>query len=164
PVDRMAHAQTPGVVMMTSKVTSAYQTLRSRVLRVAVVHRRSAVTEGAGRLAWLIGLPLLAVLLLQIAIGLPFYLRVPVLPLLAGGAVLALWITAFAMAPRAMASAFASLGGAWGDVRNIAQKIGGAKIVIEALDHPAYLRGSDVTIHANQHGFHAGTMQALVRN
>ena len=62
-----------------------------------------------------------------------------------------------------MADAFRSLGTAWADVRNIAQKAGGAGIVVESLDRPAYLRGSDISIHAHQHGFHAGAMQAFIR-
>lgn len=239
-----------------SKVLSSYQALRDRVLRVAAVHRRSAVIEGSGRITWQIGLPLLGILLLQMAFGLPFYLRVPVLPVLAlaiiwlswrfiarpllerytitqaallveakrpqlssklvsalecyhdlaapsprfdGGmvealvlhtasstasedftqvidrrqvrrqvmaaaAVLAFWIVAVAVAHQAMGQAILSLGSAWGDVRNIAQKLSGARIVVDPLDRPAYLRGSDVTIHAHQHGFHAENMEARVRN
>ncbi|HZK79941.1 MAG TPA: hypothetical protein VFC46_02715, partial [Humisphaera sp.] len=240
---------------MTSQVKQSYQTLRGRVLAVAAVHRRSTVAAGTGRLIWWIGLPLLAVLMLQVAIGLPFYLRVPVIPLVAvalvwlswrlifqpliqrytvtqaallvesarpklssklvsalecyhdlaapcprfdgamvavlvtqtasstasddftkvidrrpmhrqlaiAGAAIVLWLFAFVFAGHAMADAFRSLGTAWADVRNIAQKAGGAGIVVESLDRPAYLRGSDIAIHAHQHGFHAGSMQAFIR-
>ncbi|HWE04838.1 MAG TPA: hypothetical protein VG326_20700 [Tepidisphaeraceae bacterium] len=240
---------------ITSQVTQAHQSLRRRVLAVASAHRRSTVAAGTGRLIWWIGIPLLAILILQIAVGLPFYLRVPVIPLLAlsliwltwrlvlqpligrytvtqaallvesarphlssklvsalecyhdlqspsprfdgamvavlvtqtasstasddftkvidrrpmrrqlavGGAALVLWLFAFVFAGHAMADAFRSLGSAWADVRNIAQKAGGAGIVVESLDCPAYLRGSDIAIHAHQHGFHANSMQAFVR-
>jgi hypothetical protein len=239
-----------------SRVHSDYQSLRQRVLQVAQIHRRSAVTGGAGRLFWLIGLPLLAILLLQMFVGLPFWLRLPVLPLvlaallwlgwrliarpllerytvtqaallvearrpqlssklvsalecyhdladsaprfdggmvealvlhtahstsgedftqvidrrqvrnqlLAGRAVLALWIAAFAFAPQAMANAFRSLGAAWGDIRNIIQKAAGAGINIDPLPRPAYLRGEMVVLHATQHGFSSSTMQVFIRN
>ena len=49
-----------------SQVNSAYDSLRSRVLRVAALHKRCAVTEGGGRLVWWIGLPLLIVVVVRL--------------------------------------------------------------------------------------------------
>ncbi|MEN9575114.1 MAG: hypothetical protein RL514_2969 [Verrucomicrobiota bacterium] len=62
---------------------STFETLRSRVLAVAALHRRCALAEGAGWLVWVLALPLLATAGLERAVGLPFWLRAPVLPLLA---------------------------------------------------------------------------------
>lgn len=62
---------------------STYDTLRARVLAVAALHRRCALAAGAGWLVWILGLPLLAATVLERAVGLPFWLRAPVLPLLA---------------------------------------------------------------------------------
>ena len=62
---------------------STFETLRARVLAVAALHRRCSLAEGAGWLVWVLGLPLLAAAGLERAVGLPFWLRAPLLPLLA---------------------------------------------------------------------------------
>ncbi|GDY20762.1 hypothetical protein LBMAG56_21080 [Verrucomicrobiota bacterium] len=68
--------------MTDTNLQSTFDTLRTRVLAVAAVHRRCSLAEGAGWLVWVLGLPLLATAGLERAIGLPFWLRAPVLPLL----------------------------------------------------------------------------------
>jgi hypothetical protein len=67
---------------MSDEARSAYESLRERVNRVGALHRSCAVTEGAGRLVWYVGLPLLALLLIQSRAALPYYLRAPVIPAL----------------------------------------------------------------------------------
>jgi len=74
--------------MTASTVQSAYETLCARVRRVGAIHRRCGVVEGAGRVTWRMGLPLLAIVVLQCAVGLPFYVRALVLPAVA---VLGVW-------------------------------------------------------------------------
>lgn len=66
--------------MAELKVKASYEALRERVLAVARLYRLCAMGAGFGRLAWRIGLPLLAVLLLQLGVTLPFWLRAPILP------------------------------------------------------------------------------------
>jgi hypothetical protein len=241
--------------MISPRVQNAYEALRRRVLAVGALKRRCATAEGSGRLVWRVGLPLLAILILQALLPLPFWLRVPVLPaaviglawlawtqvirpalqrytvtkaallveagrpelntrlvsaletyedlqrerphfdgamvqalivrtqestetddfcavvdrgsarrqLLVGGATLALWLAAFIAAPHAMGSSLMSMAQAWGELKNLAQKVGGAKIIIDPLDRQAYLKGTDVSIHASQKGFHQAGMTALLR-
>ena len=69
--------------MTDTNLKSTFETLRTRVLAVAAVHRRCSLAGGAGWLVWVLGLPLLAAAALERAVGLPFWLRAPVLPLLA---------------------------------------------------------------------------------
>lgn len=73
---------------MTPETTTHFERLRERVRAVGRRHQRCAVTLGAGRLAWCLGLPLLAVVLLAAVVHLPFYLRAPLLPVALG---LAVW-------------------------------------------------------------------------
>lgn len=70
--------------MIGADPQQCFETLRERVRAVGRLHRRCLLRGGAGLVAWRIGLPLLALVLLQRAIGLPFYLRAPILPLAAG--------------------------------------------------------------------------------
>lgn len=70
---------------------TAYAALRRRVLGVARLHRSVAVGRGAGLLIWRIGLPLLLVTGLHLALGLPFYLRAPVPPLVAAALLVGGW-------------------------------------------------------------------------
>ena len=235
---------------MSDEARSAFEALRERVNRVGALHRSCAVTEGAGRVVWWIGLPLLALLLLQSRTGLPYYLRAPVLPALLlalawlcwrqvirpllerysltrsamlveskrpelnsqlvsaldiysdlererprfdamlvkavviqaqrstkdtdfaavvdrrparrqitfACVTLALWAGAFLFDAAALRRSLASLGTAWSEMNDVIAEAGGAGIVIDPLDKPAYLIGSDVAIHAGQKGFHNDEM------
>lgn len=69
--------------MIDTDIKSTHETLRTRVLAVAALHRRCSLAEGGGWVVCVLGLPLLAVAGLEHAMGLPFWLRAPVLPLLA---------------------------------------------------------------------------------
>lgn len=59
---------------------TAFETLRIRVLEVAALKRACALAHGAGRLLWIVGFPLLVLTALEIFVGLPFWLRAPILP------------------------------------------------------------------------------------
>ena len=72
--------------MVTADVKASYEAMRTRVTSVAALYRRCALFEGAGRVIWRIGLPLLSITLIQYAIGLPFYIRVFVIPAAAAAA------------------------------------------------------------------------------
>ena len=74
-----------------------------------------------------------------------------------------IWVGAFALNSGGILAAFGRLGSAWGEIRDVALKAGGARIVIEDLDKPAYLRGSDVTIRAAQQGFRNDEMALFIR-
>src|SRR5205085_1236040 len=73
-VGRVADAETAGFGMSainassSDVVAAAHGSLVARVMRVAARHRKCAVTGGAGRVVWMIVGPLLAVLLLQVAV------------------------------------------------------------------------------------------------
>ena len=77
--------------MNTNAAKTAYENLLDRVTAVAALHRRTEVSEAAGRITWRIGLPLLAVTVLHLAVSLPFYLRAPVIPLVIGALVVWGW-------------------------------------------------------------------------
>jgi hypothetical protein len=237
-------------VMAMSEAKTAHETLCRRVEEVGRLDRRCALTAGSGRLLWLIGGPLLALVGLQYWIGLPYYLRAPIFPLLAAAALylgwkfvvrellkkytttraallveemrpdlmtrlvsaieiypelenpaprfdpglvqalvihaqrstqsddfcavidraparrqlmaaavtMAAWIAAFALDASGMSASLLSMGNAWSEVRQLVQKASGARIVIDPLSQPAYLVGSDVSIHATQRGFHENEM------
>lgn len=241
--------------MTDTNLKSTFETLRTRVLAVAAVHRRCSLAEGAGWLVWVLGLPLLAAMGLERTLGLPFWLRAPVLPLLAvaaawwgwrrivrplrerytptraallvetkrpelasrlvsalevfpdldaerprfdpamvgalvlhtqhataqedfravidrkparlqliaGSLTLLVWIAVFVFDSAGMSRALGSFVSAWDEVRNVAQKVSGAEIVVAPLDRPAYLVGSSVTLHVTQQGFHSGEMQVFTR-
>ena len=76
--------------MSADEVRQAHATLCARVMAVAAVHRRCLLLAGGGRLVWVIGLPLLAVCAAHAAVALPYYLRLPVLPLAVVGLA---WLT-----------------------------------------------------------------------
>ncbi len=76
---------------------------------------------------------------------------------------LVLWAGVVAVDPAGMAGACRRLLAAWGDVRDMARQMSGARIVLEPLDRPAYLRGSTVTLRLSQIGFHSDAMDLLVR-
>ena len=241
--------------MTTPDVKTAYETLRGRVMDVAALNGRCTLTEGAGRFLYLLGAPLLAVVLAEAVVRLPLAARAPVLPLLAlavvwcgwrwiirpmmqrhtvssaamlveaarpemkscvisalqlypelekestwfdrtmlGGLVLhaqqttagqdfravidrrparraalaaaitlAVWAGAFAANPSGMAAALSRLASAWDELREVALQVTGAKIVIEKLDRPAYLRDTDIRLRIAQQGFRNATMQIFVR-
>lgn len=241
--------------MISADVKTSYDTIRERVAAVAALHKRCAFMEGAGRLCWRIGVPLLLILLVQLAIGLTFWLRLFVIPLLGVGIVywgwrwimrplmerysptraallveskrpefrskivsaletyadlhsakprfdsdmiqalilhaqestrtedfrtvvdrrathrqimlalltVTLWIGAIAYNPIGIRDAFWSMATAWADLRNVAQKVAGAKIIVDPLDKPAYLVSSDVHIRARQQGFRNDSMSLLIR-
>ena len=68
-----------------TEARTAHQALCARVMAVALLHRRYLLLAGVGRLLWQIGAPLLVVLALQELVPIPFYGRLPVLPLAAIG-------------------------------------------------------------------------------
>ncbi|MDA1141693.1 MAG: hypothetical protein O3B01_24280 [Planctomycetota bacterium] len=68
-------------MMPDTSTRNAHASLVQAVMEVAALDKRTRVSGGAGRLVWQIGLPLLAVVLVQVFLPLPFYLRLPVLPL-----------------------------------------------------------------------------------
>lgn len=73
------------------RVHSARATLEQRVRAVAARLRCCLVMEGAGRLTWGVGLPLLALTVLECTAGLPLLLRIPILPLVAVGLLFGAW-------------------------------------------------------------------------
>ncbi len=79
------------------------------------------------------------------------------------GGVVVMWIAAFAIGAGAMGSALGQLASAWQDVRNVVQKLAGARIEIEALEKDAYLVGAKVVVRARQHGFHSEQMEVYTR-
>ena len=70
--------------MPNTSTQTAHASLVHAVMDVAALDKRTRVSGGAGRLVWQIGLPLLAVVMVQVFLPLPFYLRLPVLPLALG--------------------------------------------------------------------------------
>ena len=82
---------------------------------------------------------------------------------LAAALTLAVWAAMFLGDPSGMGQAFGRLLAAWGDVRDMARQMSGARIVIEPLDRPAYLRGSPVTVRLAQKEFHSPVMDLLLR-
>ena len=74
------------------------------------------------------------------------------------------WAGVFAADPAGMAGACRRMAAAWGDVRDLARQMSGARIVIEPLERPAYLRGSSVTLRISQRGFHNAAMDLLLRD
>lgn len=77
--------------MAMSEAKTAHETLCRRVEEVGRLDRRCALTAGSGRLLWSTGGPLLALVGLQYWIGLPYYLRAPIFPLLAAAALYLGW-------------------------------------------------------------------------
>lgn len=236
--------------MAFEQARSAHDTLCRRVAGVAGLHRRCAIGSGMGRFVWVMGAPFLALIAVELFIGLPYYVRAPILPLLilaaiwltwqlisravlssysvtraallveekrpelntrlvsaielysdlesaqprfdpglvqalvihaqestrsddfcavvdrrparrqliAAGLTLAAWAGAFALDPAGIRSSLLSMGNAWNEVRQLVEKAGGARIVIDPLDQPAYLVGSNVAIKASQKGFHSAEM------
>ena len=65
---------------MAEQYRNAWQTLEGKVTAVAALHRRCQLAEGAGRYIWMIGVPLLAAVGLEILLRLPLALRAPVVP------------------------------------------------------------------------------------
>ncbi len=76
----MAAAKTQGARLMAEQYRNAWQTLEGKVTAVAALHRRCQLAEGAGRYIWMIGVPLLAAVGLEILLRLPLALRAPVVP------------------------------------------------------------------------------------
>lgn len=235
---------------MSDEARSAYETLCARVARVAALQRSCAVLEGSCRLIWCLALPLLAVLIVQSSIGLPYYMRAPILPALVIGflwlawrqvvrplferyslsraallvekkhpdyqsklvsaldiyadlqrdkprfdpilvravviqaqrstlnddfcaavdrrpsrrqmflaaGTLAFWAAALAFDAAGIRGALGSFSTAWSEMNDVIAAAGGAKITIDPLDKPAYLIGSDITLHAAETGFHSDEM------
>jgi len=235
---------------------SSFNTLRDRVMAVASLKKRRTVLEGVGRVVAWIGFPLLLVTLAQLALHLPFYLRLPVIPalivatllwtwrfvvrpildryeparaallvesaqphlqnrlvsalqlypelllqkprfdaslinalvihaqqstqsddfrkivetrparrqMMMAGATIVLWIISIVAHPTGVMGSLASFGSAWDDLGNALRKAAGAKIVVDPLSRPAFLIGTDVTLHVRQMGFQNETMQAFTRD
>jgi len=229
---------------------TAHDSLCRRVMEVAALHQRCAITSGSGRLVWMLGLPLLLLIGAEMAVGLPFYLRAPILPGLAiafvvlawkyvirafiarysttraallveekrpelqtrlvsaielyhdleadkprfdrglvhalvvqtqlatqtedfcavvdrspakrqtllAVATLIVWGIAFALNSSGIGNSLHRMVAAWSEVRQLAEKASGARIVITPLGQPAFLVGSDVSIRAEQQGFHSDEM------
>ena len=77
--------------MAIAEAKSAHETLCRRVHDVAQLKRRCSLSAGSGRMMWMLGAPLLILLGMENWIGLPYYLRAPILPLLALTAIYLGW-------------------------------------------------------------------------
>lgn len=83
---------------------------------------------------------------------------------LAAFATAAIWIVLVAANPDGVLSTFSRFGSAWSEMRDIARKMAGARIIIEDLERPAYLRGADIQLKIAQEGFFNSSMDVFVRN
>ncbi len=243
------------MIPINADAKNAFETLRARVYPVAKLHRTCAVAEGAGKLVWWISLPLLVMILLQYFVGLPYYLRAPILPLLAivfglllwrivlrpwmahysltraamlieskrpslnskvvsaleifedlerekprfdrsmveaavidaqrstaaddfgqvidrrparnqvlgAIACVIIWVAAFLCDPSGLSSSLFSMGSAWREIGEVLAVASGARIVIQPMDRPAYLVGTDAMIRGAQNGFHSDEMSLLTK-
>lgn len=80
----MVAPQAKGASLMPpADIKQSFETIQLRVMDVAALKRKCALLEGTGKLISWIGVPLLIVTLLEYALHLPFYLRLPVLPAVA---------------------------------------------------------------------------------